>query len=338
MAVDLGATYVRVALSDERGRFTVRLKEETSRESARSVSEQLIKMSRLACRKAGIDMGDVEGMCIASAGPLDLGKGGIIGGANFRFKYIPLVKPVQNELRIPVYLINDCNASVVGEHEFGAGRGVDDLVYITISTGIGGGAYVDNNLLLGKDGNAVEIGHTTIDLAGVMKCGCGKRGHWEAYCSGRNIPDFVRARLKTVDKNRIEKSGLYRLTKRKLSNLSAGMLFDAAKTKDRLSLELVEEIGRLNAVGFANVVNMFDPSLITVGGSVVLKNEELMMGPIRRHLKDYVFNRPPKIMRTPLGEDIGLYGAAAVVFRPPEELKQNVLLRAQKCVTTSWGM
>lgn len=328
IAVDLGATYVRVALSDENGRFLLKLKNGTSRKSAKSISAQLIKMSRLICRKASVDMADVEGMCIASAGPLNLGKGGIVSGTNFRFKYIPLVKPVQNELRVPVYLINDCNASVVGEHEFGAGRGVDDLVYITISTGIGGGAYVDGNLLLGKDGNAVEIGHTTIDFTGVMKCGCGKRGHWEAYCSGRNIPNFVRVKLQAMGKKKIEKSLLHKLARRNMLNLSAEILFKTAKRGDALSNELVDEIGRLNAIGFANAISMFDPSLITVGGSVALKNEELIIEPIRRHLKDYVFNRPPKIMRTPLGEDIGLYGAAAVVFRPPEELKQNSRLRA----------
>jgi glucokinase len=322
IAVDLGATYVRAVLSDANGRFLVKVEERTSKKNAGSISEQLIKMSRLLCRKAGMDKTDIEGACIASAGPLDLRKGEIVNGPNFLFEHIPLVKPVQDELGKPVYLLNDCIAGVIGEHEFGAGKGVNDLVYITISTGIGGGAYVNGHLLFGKDGNAVEVGHTTIDLDG-MKCGCGKIGHWEAYCSGRNIPNFVRMKLKTMDKKRTEKSLLYELTNGTLSNLSAEILFKAAKSKDRLSLELVDEIGKLNAVGFANVIGMYDPSLITVGGSVALKNEKLIMGPLKRHLKDHVFNRPAKIMITPLGNDVGLYGAATTVFNPPEELKRG---------------
>jgi glucokinase len=174
---------------------------------------------------------------------------------------------------------------------------------------------VDNNLLSGKDGNAVEIGHLTIDLEGRLMCGCGKKGHWEAYCSGRNIPNFTRLKIGEADKKKVKDSLLFKNAKGNLENLDSKALFTAATLGDHLSLEIVEEIGRLNAIGFANIVNVYDPSLITLGGSVALRNKKLVMKPIRRYLEDYTRNRIPKILITPLGVDANIYGAIAAVLR-----------------------
>lgn len=311
IGVDLGATNVRVALADVKGRFLLKVKDETSKRSQGAISEQIARMTRFLCKSAGVNLSEVRGICVASAGPLDLGRGGIVGGANFLFKYIPLVEPIRDELKIPVRLLNDCTASVLGEREFGAGKNIENLVYISLSTGIGGGAIVDGHLLVGKDGNAVEIGHLTIDLEGRLQCGCGKRGHWEAYCSGRNMPNFVRLRLDEIGWERVKDSLIYKNPEQESMKLSSEAIFTAAKRGDGLALELLDEIGRLNAMGFASVANAFDPELITVGGAVALKNRRLVIGPIKRYVKDYIICRPPKIMPTPLGEDTGLYGAIA---------------------------
>jgi len=216
---------------------------------------------------------------------------------------------------LPVYILNDCVTAVVGEHHFGIGKNIDNLVYITLSTGIGGGVYVDSHLLIGKDGNAHEIGHIVIDYEGRLVCGCGKRGHWEAYCSGKNIPNFVRLLLR--DKaEKAEKSPLFKLANE--GTLTAKDVFDAAKRGDSFAREVVKEIGRLNAIGFANVTNVYDPELITVGGSVALNNPKLVLEPIKRYINEYVINRPPRIEITPLGGDIVLLGALALVFYPPK--------------------
>ena len=110
---------------------------------------------------------------VASAGPLDLREGAVVHSPNIGFDYIPLVKPLEDEFKVPVYLCNDCVAGVIGEKELGYGRGYGNLVYVTLSSGIGGGVFVDNHLLIGKDGNAHEIGHITIDYEGKLTCGCG---------------------------------------------------------------------------------------------------------------------------------------------------------------------
>lgn len=314
IGIDLGATHVRAVLSDEKGHFFAKLREGTDKRSERAICDQIVRMSCRLCEETRLKMRGLKGVCIASAGPLSLKRGALVNATNFPFRYIPIVKPVRNRLKIPVCMLNDCTVSVIGEREFGAGGGMDNLAYITLGTGIGCGVYVDGHVLMGEDGKAAEVGHFVINPAGGLRCGCGKTGHWESYCSGRNIPNFVRAKLEGIDGRKVRKSLLFELAGGDLSNLSAETLFKAARDKDELSLEIVEEMGKLNAAGFANVIEAYDPSLITVGGSVALKGEELVMDPIRRYLKRYVARRLPKVMITPLGEDVGLYGAVVTIF------------------------
>jgi glucokinase len=313
--VDLGGTRLRGVLSDGQGNFLASFKEKTDLRSARAIVEQIVRAIRSLCQTKNVEVSALEGVGIASTGPLDMRKGTLVNPTNLPFPQVPLTKPVGEELGVPVYLLNDCTAGVIGERDFGAGKGVDDLVYITIGTGIGGGAIVDGHLLLGKDGNAVEIGHLVVDPSGRLVCGCGKRGHWEAYCSGKNLPNFVRMRLAEMDQSEVRKSLMFKLAEGKLTSLGSRSLFEAVRAGDGLSLQLVEEVGVFNAIGIANVVNAYDPSLITMGGSVVLNNRELVMKPIEEHVSNYTRNRVPRILVTPLLEEVSLYGAVAAVLR-----------------------
>jgi glucokinase len=317
VGVDLGATNVRVAVGDKRRGILAKFSEATERgEGPEGISRQIIRMIH-SIRLENFVPEKILGLGIGSIGPLDPRRGAIAGPANLPWEYIPLVEPIQGELGVPVRLLNDCTASVVGEREFGASRGVENLVYVTISTGIGGGVYVDGHLLIGKDGNAHEIGHITIDMEGRLRCGCGKRGHWEAYCSGMNIPNYVRMLLVGKNQKTAEKSLLMKLAGGDRQNITAKGLYDAAKAGDPLSKEFVEKIGQLNAIGFANIINVYDPELITAGGTVTLKNPNSVMEPIYRHLEKYALNRLPEIRITTLGEDVGLYGALAAVYISP---------------------
>jgi glucokinase len=315
IGVDLGGTWTRVGLSDEKGNFIEKISEKIDTRSSEAISKQIVKLTRFLCKKHHVNMAVLRGVGIASAGPLIQARGVLINPTNLPFKRVSLTEPITEELAIPACLINDCVGAVLGENRFGAAKGLDNHVYITISTGIGGGAIVNGTLLLGKDGNGHEVGHLTIDYEGRLTCGCGKRGHWEAYCSGRNIPNFVRMRFEEMDQRRVKQSLLFRELKGDSSELSAEGLFAAAKVGDNLSLQLVNEIGILNAIGFANVVDAYDPSLITVGGTVALKNQKRILTPIKKHVKEHAVNRVPKITITPLGEDVVIYGAVAAALR-----------------------
>lgn len=311
VGVDLGGTWVRVALTRGKGYFLGKTKERVDKRSAKTISYQIIRLIRFLCKKHGVGISGLRGVGIAAVGPLIQHEGVLIKAPAMPFDYVPLTKPVTERLGVPSCLINDAAGAALGEKTFGAAKALDNYVYITISTGIGVGAIVDGTLLLGKDGNAHEIGHSVIDYQGWLKCGCGRRGHWEAYCSGSNIPNFVRMRIKCMPEKDVNESLLFKKTKGDLSRLVAADLFNAAKKADTLSVKLVNEIGLLNAMGFANVVNAYDPSLITVGGTVALKNTEMILSPIKKHVKDYTINRVPKIEITNLGDEIGLYGAVA---------------------------
>lgn len=309
--VDLGGTNIRVVLGDTKGRIIARLSERTEiKRGPEGISEQIIRMIK-SIKVERFSFKQVAGVGIGSAGPLDLKKGGLAKPTNIPYDFVPILEPIENSLNLPAYLLNDCSAAVMGEKFFGAGKDVENLAYITISTGIGGGIYVDGHLLLGKDGNATEIGHFTVDYDGKLICGCGKRGHWEAYCSGRNIPNFMNLILEEVDRSKIEKSIL---SKNLEKEVSARSLYQAARSGDRLALEIVDQIGNLNAVGFACVNDAYDPELITVGGSVTLNNIDLIIEPIKRYICDHSRNRTPQIKVTPLGGDIVLFGALAMVF------------------------
>ncbi len=314
VGVDLGATNLRVALGFDDGRLLARVSRRTDVVTgSEAISRQIADMVKSLQEECEASLGNLVGIGIGSIGPLDPDRGGIDHPANIPYSFIPLVEPLNREFSVPVALLNDCVAAVVGEKAFGVGTSERNLVYITISTGIGAGVYVDNHLLLGKDGNAHEVGHMTIDFSGRLQCGCGKRGHWEAYCSGRNLPNYARILVEEEGLD-FKQSLLCSYTKGDISKLMAKNIYEGAREGDKVSLRIVEEAGRLNAVGFANVVNLYDPSSITVGGTVVSENASLVLDPIQRHLGEYVFNKPPRIQLTPLGGDIVLYGALASSF------------------------
>lgn len=317
IAIDIGATNIRVAVGNENG-IKKRLSEPTDKKNGlQSVSAQIIRMiDKLSDKPKTIGIGSI--------GPINTKTGTITNTPNYPFNQIPITKPLDEKYGIKSIMANDCSAAVLGEKIFGAGKGLKNIFYVTLSTGLGGGAIVDGHLLSGKDGNAPEIGHVTICHDSDLVCGCGAKGHWEAYSSGMNLPNFATAILRKIDwKNSL----LYERSSVKNTKLDTKMIFDAAKEGDKTSLDIIEEVGKINTVGFANIVNTFDPELITVGGSVALNNPYLIMNPIKMNIDQYIINRKPKIMITPLLEDIVLFGALALAIRDTHPVVSRMLFQ-----------
>lgn len=303
VAIDLGATNLRVALISKEGVLLKKISQKVKKkEGEKAISNQIVDNVKKIIDSS---ITSIAGIGISSIGPLDYKRGGIVNSPNIPFRFVSLLKPLKKAFALPVYLANDCTASVFGEKIFGAGKKVKNLVYITISTGIGGGAIVDGHLLFGRDGNATEIGHLIVDTKYNLLCSCKKGyGHWEGLASGRNIPRFFEA---WIEKSKIKVNFRYK---------SAKDIFDAAKRGERTAHYFVEQVlGKVNARGVSNVIVAYNPALITLGGAVVLNNEELILEPIKKYIDHYL--EPPKIKVTPLGADIGLFGAAAFVFYNP---------------------
>lgn len=310
LGVDIGATWVRVAVSDTSGEILAKNKEAIRTSGELGVSAQVIRLVEELIAELNSQKGNIIGIGIASAGPMNREKGELIAPTNIPLEVVPLAQPLKNEFNTEVELINDGVSAVLAESKYGAGQGRENIVYITISTGIGGGVIMDGNLLLGKNGNAAEVGHFTIDEEEKLKCGCGRRGHWEAYCSGSNIPNFVEMKLKNPD-FQLDNSSLLEIMEGGFDGFRTRDLFDLAKNGDEGALELVEELGRLNAIGFATVTEAYDPELITIGGGVALNNPDLILAPIKTKIKKYTQNEVPEIRITPLGENNVFYGAIA---------------------------
>ena len=306
VAIDIGATNIRVAVGDFNGIKEKKVENTDTVNGALGVSQQIIRLIDSFRVDEPISIG------IGSIGPINHADGVITNTPNYPFNNIPITEPLIEKYKVPVTIVNDCTAAVLGEQMFGAGQGIENLVYVTISTGLGGGAIVDDNLLMGKDGNAVEVGHFTLDPESEVVCGCGCRGHWEAYSSGKNIPVYAERILQNKDWSN---GLLHQLCEGDIKNLTAENIFTAAKKGDKYAQGIVHEIGLKNAIGFGNIVNAYDPELITIGGSIALENPNLILNPIKENIEKHIINRAPEIMITPLGQDSVILGALALAMR-----------------------
>ena len=304
--VDLGATNVRAAVADDEGNVLSVHRADTPRgPTGIAVTEAVLSCIREACEAAGVRPTEIYAAGIGSIGPLDLADGAIDGPANLpdTIDRIPLTGPVGNLIDSDrVYLHNDTNAGVIGER-FYSDRNPDDMVYLTISSGIGAGVCVDGEVLAGWDGNAGEVGHMVVDPRGRRTCGCGMDGHWEAYCSGNNIPRY--AELMAEDDPTLD-------TELPVEDpdFSAVDVFDHAG-EDDFADHVVDQVAHWNLVGVTNIVQAYAPLVVYVGGAVALNNERLVVDPIRERLGDLVFNNVPDVQLTNLGDDVVLKGAIA---------------------------
>jgi len=304
--VDLGATNVRAAVADGDGAVVSVHRADTPRgPTGIAVTEAVLSCLREACAAAGVDPGEIGAAGIGSIGPLDLAEGIVDGPANLpdAIGRIPLTGPVGQLVDSDrVYLHNDTVAGVIGER-FYSDRNPDDMVYLTISSGIGAGVCVDGEVLSGWDGNAGEVGHMVVDPRGRRTCGCGKDGHWEAYCSGNNIPEYATMLAE-------DDPGLDTALPLDAADFSAADVFEYAG-QDAFADHVVEQIAHWNTLGVTNIVQAYAPLVVYVGGAVALNNEELVVEPLRERLQETVFNNVPDVQLTNLGDDVVLKGAIA---------------------------
>ena len=305
VGVDLGATNVRSVVADESATVLGNADDRTPRgPTGIAVTEAVLRVVRDACENARIDPTDAVACGIGSIRPLDLAEGAVENPANLpdTIDRIPLTGPISKLLGTEeVYLHNDTNAGVIGER-FHSERNPADMVYVTISSGVGAGVCVDGNVLAGWDGNAGEVGHMTLDPNGFMTCGCGHEGHWEAYCSGNNIPRYAE-RLHTEDP-------IDTALPLEDPDFSAIDVFEHAGSDD-FATHVVDQLGHWNAMGIANIIHAYAPLIVKVGGAVALNNPEQILEPIREKLEEMVFINIPQLELTSLGEDVVVKGAVA---------------------------
>lgn len=311
VGVDLGGTQIRAALADEEGRI---LRRTSCLTLAEEGLEPVIGRIKGAIYEVmgSTDRGQVQGIGIAAPGPLDPWKGVIMDAPNLPgWKNVPLKDLMEGEFGSPVVVGNDANLAALAEQRFGSGQGVADLIYITVSTGIGGGIIADNRLLLGAQGFAAEVGHQTLEAHG-PRCNCGNIGCLEALAAG---PAIARCARELIEDG--VETAITDLVGGDLDEITAKEVNQAAQAGDPVAIELFRQAGFYIGIGIVNLLHIFNPSLVVIGGSVT-KAGDLLFESIRatvrqRAMASYYWENTP-ILPATLGDDVGLLGAVALVL------------------------
>ena len=301
LALDVGATNTRcVVVDDERQVLARRTRATPQETTTASFADTIGQVVDATLAAAGIGAAAVDAAGIASFGPVNTDRGTIAATPNLASDLtdVPVRRPVADRLTdgTPVVVLNDAVAGVIAEHRRGP---EDNIVYLTLSSGVGAGAVVDGSVLRGRGGNAAEIGHLVLDPDSDRQCGCGGYGHWEAFAGGENMPAYAR----TITASEQVTTGL------SLETLSAEQLFEGYGA-DPLATETIDRVGEWNTIGVANLIHAFAPDRIAVGGTVALQNPTLIFEPIVRTLDARLTVEEPSIHLTEFGDDVVVLGAA----------------------------
>ena len=294
IGIDIGGTRLRAALVDRAGTLLARA--ETPTLAGEGPAAVIAQIARLVEQVGQGATGEgIAGAGVSSPGPIDTVRGLALGVPTLKgWNGVPIADMIAEALDLPVTLENDGIAAANGEWRFGVGRGLTDFVYVTVSTGIGGGIVSGGRLLHGRMGMAGHIGHMTVMIGG-ERCSCGNAGCWEAYASG------------TAFARRIGRSGA--------AAQDPESVLAAARDGDPQAAGLVAEHGDYLGIGIASLLHLFSPQAVILGGGVS-NGLDLLMPAIDRRVR---LNAMPAfrdipVIRAGLGENSGLVGAAALAF------------------------
>jgi len=301
ITVDIGGTQIRAAAYPENERQALAIRKTSTRAGSEATFDRMVGLIRSVYPADR----SVLSITVAAPGPVDPYSGVIAAAPNIPgWMNFPLRDRLEDEFHVPAHLGNDANLAALGEWRFGAGQGHAHLLYLTVSTGIGGGVITDNQLLLGARGLAAELGHVTV-LPDGPQCGCGQRGHLEAVAAGPAIAGYVRDQM-AQGANSILQG---------VSDLSARAVSQAARQGDDLAIKALARAGEFIGMALADFLVVFNPSIVIFGGGVSTSGE-LLFAPLRESLRMHVMEpayvHDLVITTAALGDDAGLLGALAL--------------------------
>ncbi|MEO7193817.1 MAG: ROK family glucokinase [Pseudonocardiaceae bacterium] len=304
VGVDIGGTKVAAGAVDEHGTIVAKTHRDTPADDVSRIEDAIV-----AAIGELTSTYDVEAVGIGAAGFIDARRSTVMFAPNLAWRDEPLQASLQRRLRLPVVVENDANAAAWAEVRFGAGRGADHVVAVTVGTGIGGGIVVNGQLLRGQFGAAAEIGHVTVVPDG-RPCGCGLRGCWEQYASGRAL---VREAHELVQVCPELAGELLRLAGGRPENITGEMVTQAASAGDAVALRCFEVVGRWLGRGLSGLAAILDPGLFVIGGGVSAAGEVLRAPAAAAFSASLTGggHRPVAELRmAELGPEAGLVGAA----------------------------
>lgn len=311
LGVDIGGTSICAGALDEK--FNILKKNSCSTNIPQTMDEICDNISDLCFKTLGgmgLKTSDIPYVGIGVPGSVNTKTGIVEYSANLFFHNWPLAEMMEKRLKTKVVIENDANAAAFGEHLISSDKNIKSSIMITLGTGIGSGIILDGKIYTGSNYNGAELGHMVISMNG-RKCTCGRLGCFESYASASGLILTTREILKTNTRKTI----IWELISNNIDKITAKTAFDAMKLGDKLGLEIVDTYIKHLSCGLINVVNIFQPDVIYIGGGVG-REGELLLEPIREYIEKERYSKNSKkqtrIIAATLGNDAGIIGAALI--------------------------
>ena len=315
IGVDLGGTNIAVGLVDEE--YSIVVKKSTPTKAERhpdEIAADIAMLCEKVCEEKGIKVSDIANIGVATPGIADCDTGEVVYSCNLPFRKYPLAKKVAEKLGVcacKVKLANDANAAAWGEAVAGAAKGSSNSVMITLGTGVGGGIILDNKIYTGFNYAGAELGHIVIEIDGAQ-CGCGRKGCWEAYSSATGLIRMTREKIEECKASGRDSVML------KAERVSGRTACEAMRAGDAAGKEVYDKYVKYLAIGLANIINIFQPEIISLGGGVSNEGQSLidaLLPLVRGEQYGNDLLDPSKLTQlriAKLGNDAGIIGAAAL--------------------------
>ena len=321
LGVDLGGTKILTAVVNSQGKMlSIDHSCTPAAEGPDAVMQSIVESTGRALDQAEIAIYELDAIGIGAAGLSNPETGIIFTSPNLPgWRDVPLRDVIEKRLGKKTFLINDANAAALGEFYFGAGRGSRNFIYITISTGIGGGIIIDGKIYTGATGAAGEVGHMTIDVNGPL-CNCGNKGCWEILASGTALAREAKHRIKDG-----VKTSILDYVDGDMEKVTARVIHTAAQQGDSLAKEVIARTGYYVGIGLANLINIFNPEMIVIGGG--LSNiGDMLLGPAFEEAGKRAYREAFEVVRfapAELGRNSGVLGASAFALQEMKKMNKS---------------
>ena len=308
LGVDLGGTNIAAAVVDENYKILATGKVKTNLPRPEGeIADAVFEAGMLAVKNAGLSLDDIREVGVGTPGIVNPKAGMVCYSCNLDFKNTNLGALLEERFGRRVFLENDANAAALGEQLVGAGKGADDFIAITLGTGVGGGVILNGRMLSGSNSAGGELGHIVIVKDGEL-CGCGRKGCWESYASATALIRQTKAAM-LQNKDSI----MWSLVGGDIEKVNGRTSFDAMRKGDETAKIVVKEYCDYVACGLTNIINIFQPDALCIGGGIS-KEGETLVAPIREYVERERYSKNVEkqtiIRAAELGNDAGIIGAA----------------------------
>lgn len=314
IGVDLGGTNIAVGLVDESYRIVAKVSAPTGAgRPGEEVVDDIAKLCKKVCLEAGVTANDVVAVGVATPGIADYNAGVVRYSCNLNFRNFPLAEMLQKKFPVEtVHIENDANAAAWGEAVAGAAKGTKNSLMITLGTGVGGGIIIDGKVYSGFNCAGGELGHAVI-VAGGRPCGCGRKGCWEAYSSATGLINMTKDKLAECEK--AGRATVMTELREKYGKVNGRIAFDAMRLGDEAGKEVVDEYVYYLGIGLANMINLFQPEVLSIGGGISNEGQtllDLVVPFVRAEQYGGDFAALTQIRIAALKNDAGIIGAATL--------------------------